>query len=604
MDMLFTRVTRLNGRYSRVAMLLLGLGLFAAAFGQPVLNSPANNATGLPIANDTLKWTTNGATSYHVELSTDSTFATITVLNDSGIVTNVLATGALINNTTYYWRVSSKTAGINSAFSAHFAFTTIVATPIAPSLTSPANLATGVAITNDTLKWGAVTGAATYRVQFGTDSTFATTLVNDSTPTTGARATGALTNNTVYYWRVNAKNAGGTSAYSTRFSFTTIIAAPIAPTLISPVNLATGMAITNDTLKWGAVTGAATYRVQFGTDSTFATTLVNDSTPTTGARATGTLTNNTVYYWRVNAKNAGGTSAYSTRFSFVTIVAVPVAPTLTSPANLAAGVAITNDTLKWGAVTGAATYQVQFGTDSTFATTLVNDSTPTAAMRATGPLTNLTVYYWRVNAKNAGGTSAYSARFSFTTVLGIPTAPALGSPANLATNVASFPTLKWTPTSNGVTSYNLQLSVDSNFSSPASMLADDSGLTADTLVVGPIADNLVYYWRVSAKNSLGTSPFSARNKFTTGNNVAGISQNSGPSMERLSMSNDVLRFFLPARSLVSITLYDSQGRMQETLLNADKDAGNYTLSLNAAKLSGASFLDFRANGIHRTLLIH
>jgi hypothetical protein len=150
----------------------------------------------------------------------------------------------------------------------------------------------------------------------------------------------------------------------------------------------------------------------------------------------------------------------------------------------------------------------------------------------------------------------------------------------------------------------VQLSVDSNFSTPASMLLDDSGLTVDSISAGPIASSLTYYWRVSATDSLGTGPFSAHNVFATGA-IVGILPNAGFSMERLSASNgDVLRFSLPAQSHVSITLYDSQGRMQEELLNANKDAGSYSLPLNTAKLSGAYFLDFRAQGIHQTLSLH
>jgi hypothetical protein len=66
-----------------------------------------------------------------------------------------------------------------------------------------------------------VVSAATYRLQVATDTLFGSIVYNDSTLTDTARQVGPLVVNTQYYWRVNAKNAGGTSAWSTRWGFRT-----------------------------------------------------------------------------------------------------------------------------------------------------------------------------------------------------------------------------------------------------------------------------------------------------------------------------------------------------------------------------------------------
>ena len=133
-----------------------------------------------------------------------------------------------------------------------------------------------------------------------------------------------MLNNTKYYWRVNATNSAGTSNYSAKFNFTTIIAIPVAPVLQTPANGATNQSATL-TLTWGAVTGAVTYKVQVATDSLFATLAINDSTVTTASKAVTSLLNNTKYYWRVNATNAGGTSTWSTTFNFkVTATSVEI----------------------------------------------------------------------------------------------------------------------------------------------------------------------------------------------------------------------------------------------------------------------------------------
>ncbi|MEX2054641.1 MAG: T9SS type A sorting domain-containing protein, partial [Candidatus Andersenbacteria bacterium] len=126
-----------------------------------------------------------------------------------------------------------------------------------------------------------------------------------------------LANNTLYYWRVNATNAGGTSSYSSTWSFTTIVAAPAAPTLASPSNGATGVS-TSPTLSWNASTGATSYRLQVSTSSGFSQLVVDQSGITGTSYPVSGLANNTLYYWRVNATNAGGTSSYSTTWSFAT----------------------------------------------------------------------------------------------------------------------------------------------------------------------------------------------------------------------------------------------------------------------------------------------
>jgi hypothetical protein len=287
-----------------------------------------------------------------------------------------------------------------------------VVPPAAPALTSPSNGATAVAI-NPTLNWASSTGATSYGVQVSTSPSFTSTVVNQTGITTTSYAVSGLSNNTTYYWRVNATNAAGTSAWSGSRSFTTIVAAPSAPTLSSPADGATGVA-TNPTLSWNASTGAASYGLQVSTSSSFSSTVVNQTGITTTSYAASGLSNNATYYWRVNATNAGGTSAWSSSRSFTTIVAAPSAPTLSSPTSGATGVA-TNPTLSWNASTGAASYGLQVSTSSSFSSTVVNQTGITTTSYAASGLTNNTTYYWRVNATNAGGTSSYSAGWSFTT---------------------------------------------------------------------------------------------------------------------------------------------------------------------------------------------
>jgi Domain of unknown function (DUF5011) len=380
----------------------------------------------------------------------------------------------------------------------------VTASPSAPTLVSPADNATNVVVA-PTLTWNTVTGAATYRAQVSTVNTFAIIYTQDSTLIAGSKTISGLSNGTKYYWRVNAKNAGGMSAWASD-SFTTIVGGPAIPVLTAPADNATNVPVAL-TLGWNTVTGAATYRVQVSTGNTFATIYAQDSTLTTGSKAISGLSNNTKYYWRVNATNAGGTSAWTTD-SFTTIIAVPATPSLTAPADNATNVAV-GPTLTWNAVTGAASYRVQVSTVNTFATIYAQDSTLTTGSKAISGLSNNTKYYWRVNATNAGGTSAWTTD-SFTTIIAVPATPSLTAPADNATNVAVGPTLTWNTVTGAVT-YRVQVSTVNTF---ATIYAQDSTLTTGSKAISGLSNGTKYYWRVDVTNAGGASAW-ATDSFTT-----------------------------------------------------------------------------------------
>jgi photosystem II stability/assembly factor-like uncharacterized protein len=89
-----------------------------------------------------------------------------------------------------------------------------------PSLISPSNGATGISPT-PALKWNAVIGATSYKLQVSSDSTLSTLVVNQSGLTSTSYNGGRLINNTTYFWRVKAVSASGESAWSSVRRFTT-----------------------------------------------------------------------------------------------------------------------------------------------------------------------------------------------------------------------------------------------------------------------------------------------------------------------------------------------------------------------------------------------
>ncbi len=513
-----------------------GTSAFSSAFsfktmgapGVPTALAPPNNAIDQPVSlsfqwSRTFDQTLASAAKYWFELYADTTLAALVM--DSTLTDTTRAVSGLLNNHNYWWRVKAMNVVGWGLFSSYSKFTTIVAVPPPPSLVSPVNNSVDIPVSLS-LVWNKAVNAATYRIQLSTDSLFSSLIVNDSTLTDSTRIVSGLSNLTNYWWRVSAKNAGGISAYSSAFKFTTIIAAPFAPALVSPANNSTGMPVSLS-LVWNKALSAISYGLQLSTDSLFNTLIVNDSTLTDTTRSVSGLSNLTNYWWRVNAKNAGGISAYSSAFKFTTIIAASLAPTLVSPANNSVG-NLTALTLVWNKSASAVNYRVQLSTDSLFSSLIVNDSTLTDSTKAVSGLNPLTNYWWRVNAKNAGGTSAYSTVYKFRT-LGVPAQiTGIFIPANGSVNQPVTINFMWSrafdqtmrksnnmPTKfNSLSISNYWYEITSDSVSLAGIIRD-STLTDTNKTQGGFNYSASYYWRVKAKNQIGWGSFSFWQKFTT-----------------------------------------------------------------------------------------
>jgi hypothetical protein len=154
-------------------------------------------------------------------VSTNSSFSPL-VAEDSSLTATTKDLTALLNGTTYYWRVSAKNAGGVGNWSDTWNFTIVNITPqapVVPTLSSPANGAANQPVTA-TLTWGAVSNATTYHYQVSSNSDFTSLVAEDSTLVSATVSIPWLVDSTIYYWRVSAKNASGLSAWSDTWNFT------------------------------------------------------------------------------------------------------------------------------------------------------------------------------------------------------------------------------------------------------------------------------------------------------------------------------------------------------------------------------------------------
>jgi alpha-tubulin suppressor-like RCC1 family protein len=129
--------------------------------GVPTLYSPTNGATDQPTSGLQLIWiSVTGAAVYHVQVSTSSSFTSITV-EDSLLTSASTMISGLSYNSTYYWRARAKNASSESPWSSLWSFTT-------PKVVISAGGLHTMILTSDGTYW--TTGYNTYG-QLGTGDT-------------------------------------------------------------------------------------------------------------------------------------------------------------------------------------------------------------------------------------------------------------------------------------------------------------------------------------------------------------------------------------------------------------------------------------------------
>ncbi len=573
---------------------LAGLVAFlfcSLSYGQPTLSSPTNGAVNQPLA-ITLAWTaTAGTATYTVQIALSSSFSP-TLLNETGIAVTDLAISGLSNGTTYYWRAEYGSG--SGGWSRVWSFGTVPPAPGIPSLNSPSNGAGTVSLSPN-LSWTAVTGAASYAIQVSSASGFVNFVFNQTGVTVLSQTISGLMGSMTYYWRVSATNVGGTSAWSSTWSFGTL---PAVPMLISPTNNAQNQRLDSVTLAWSSVADAYNYTGNIGTSTNF-----NTSFGTAGATTRCTITNlaiSTTYYWKVSTFNGSEFSAYSSIWSFTTTSTPVAVPLLALPANGSSGLG-TALSLTWNSSTGANSYAVQVSSTSGFTNFVTNATGITTLSSAVTGLAYNTEYFWRVNASNSAITSSWSSIWSFSTSSGAPAAPVLSSPSNGSYIFGATTTLSWS-LDLGATSYDLQVSSSAGFATTA---IDMNNLTATSEVIKPpfIYPNLsTLYWRVNATNSGGTSSWSSIWDIrSTLINVRPSNPEALPPGATVKCNE--LAYSLRHSGPVAITVSDILGR-RTLLLDRIQAAGSYTLSLKNFRLPpGAYILHFKSADLEKRMIV-
>ena len=436
----------------------------------------------------------SGANGYRLDVSTVSNFSSFVSGYQNLDVGNVVSFNVNSNlsaGTTYYYRVRAYDIDGITGYSNVITFVTAPSNPVAAAATSINDISFSA-------NWGSVTGATGYYLDVATASdftagTFVAGFENKDVGNVVTFSITGLTGNANYYYRIRARNAYGTSDNSNTI---TVLTAPAAPTAIAALPIGQ----TSFTAKWNTSLGATKYYLDVSLLSNFSTYVTGYQNLDVGSDTTYSAITNisagTTYYYRVRASNGNSSSTNSNTISIITVPPNPVVAAATD-------ILSTSFTANWNTSTGAAKYYLDVSVDINFGSFVADYEDKDVGNVTTFSVnTNLvagTIYYYRVRAYNAGGTSGNSGTITVATIPPTPVATAASSIGQ-----TSF-SANWNA-ANGATKYYLDVSPNVNFTT---FVTDYQNKDVGDVTIFSVNTNLTagttYYYRVRANNATGTS---------------------------------------------------------------------------------------------------
>ncbi|MDD5512216.1 MAG: C25 family cysteine peptidase, partial [Candidatus Omnitrophica bacterium] len=258
---------------------------------------------------------------------------------------------------------------------------------------------------------------------------------------------------TTYYYRINAYNGNGNSAYSNLASIATPDSGPVAPSNLSAV--ATSSSSIN--LTWQ---DNSTDEQGFNVERSLSATsgFVEIATVAAGIEIYNDqgLLADTRYYYRVRSYNIEGASAYSNVADEITPESGPAAPSnLTAVASSSSAI-----NLNWtDNSTDEEGFKVERSLSGTGGFAEVADLAAGTTSLIDPGLNANTTYYYRVRSYNDEGASRYSNVANAKTSNAPPTIPT--NPQAVAAGATSI-TVSWTDTANEL-GYEIQRSTNANY---------------------------------------------------------------------------------------------------------------------------------------------
>ncbi len=365
---------------------------------------------------------------------------------------------------------------------------------------------------------------------------------------------------------------------------------PVTPTLVSPADSSQYTLPAMPNLQWSSESADTGYTIQVSVNQNFTTLAVNQKQKTASYQVNGLPAG--MYYWRVNGLNASGASAWSPSRSFTLVSQnIPPKPTFSGIANGDTVDASGSRTISWGSEPGwNMRLVIVTGTD-----TVLNTPVSGTSYTVSGVLSSCAAYtlYGRYEK---GGLMSPQTTINFRTYCLQPV-PILLSPPNGAKNVnaANVP-LVWNQSGGTV-----MVSKTSSFTNPSDIVYSNVIASGNSVTIQLPAFH-DYWWRVG-----NTSGWSATWTFYAISVITGIDEESVPTEFKLLQNypnpfnpTTRIRFSVPQTSFVTLKVYDVLGREVATLVNQEKNLGNYEVSFDASRLpSGMYIYKIDAGSFHQ-----
>ena len=483
----FYRVRSYNGN---------GYSAYSNESGSETFPSPpvaANSLTAAPASNTKISLTwiddADNESGFKIErkIGAAGTYAQVATTN-ANIVS--LVDSNLVAVTEYFYRVRAFNAGGHSPYSNAANATTLPDPPIPPGNLTATTISKNQInlswLDNSTTENGfhleRKTGAA------GTYSEIVSVGANVKT-----YADISLAQDTQYFYRVCAFNAGGHSSFSNESNSTTLPDPPAQPGGL------TAVAISNVkiNLTWqDNSNNESGFKIERKKTSTGTYAQIAQVGTNVNAFSDSTLLANTIYFYRIRAFNTGGHSAYGAEANAKTLPNPPAAPSsLTVTA-----VSLSQINLTWTDNSGNESgFRVERKIGATGVYTVITATSANAISYLDKGLSTSSPYFYRVRAFNAGGNSGYSNEVKGVT---LPRGPG----GLVATTVSHAKlNLAWTDSSDNETGFKIERKITGGVYAEIATTTINVKTFTDS---AGLSGNTTFFYRVRAINTGGFSNYS------------------------------------------------------------------------------------------------